>query len=314
MQESFIKKGRLISESEWHFHINNLRKESEILKEKWKDKSYEDLKTDLKRAIINAIEKRCPEKSKERFAIFFSGGVDSSTIALICKELKNDFVCYTVGYKSEESETAQDILYARRVAKSLNVKLIEKEFDADESEKIIKTVIRFLQIKNKDKIDASAIVNVGVGSVVVAAQSLAKEKMFFSGLGSEEIFAGYDRHLKAENKHEECWKGLKQMWKRDLLRDFAICSKLGIEVRTPFLDEDVIKIAMQIDISKKINSEQKKIVLREIAEELGLKKEFAWRKKLGAQYGSKFDRALERLAKNNGVRYKKEYVEKILNI
>ncbi|HME87078.1 MAG TPA: asparagine synthase-related protein, partial [Candidatus Nanoarchaeia archaeon] len=80
----------------------------------------------------------------------------------------------------------------------------------------------------------------------------------------------------------------------------------------PLLDEDVIIEAMKFEGDKKINAEHKKIILREIAEELGLPKEFAWRKKQGAQYGSKFDRAIEKLAKMNGFFYKQEYIEHIL--
>ena len=74
------------------------------------------------------------------------------------------------------------------------------------------------------------------------------------------------------------------------------------------MDENVIKLAMQIDAKHKISNEQKKIVLREIAEEMGLDKEFAWRKKLGAQYGSKFDRAIEKLTKTNNFKTKGDYL------
>ncbi|GAI84061.1 unnamed protein product, partial [marine sediment metagenome] len=43
-------------------------------------------------------------------------------------------------------------------------------------------------------------------------------------------------------------------------------------------------------------------------EEIGLAKEIAWRKKKAAQYGSKFDRAILRLARRNKLKYKKEYL------
>ena len=49
----------------------------------------------------------------------------------------------------------------------------------------------------------------------------------------------------------------------------------------------------------------------EIAEELGLPKEFAWRKKQGAQYGSRFDKAIEKLSKINGMKSKQEYIESL---
>jgi len=49
-------------------------------------------------------------------------------------------------------------------------------------------------------------------------------------------------------------------------------------------------------------------VARIVAEEMGLPKEVAWRKKQAAQYGSKFDRAILRLARKNGFKFKKDYL------
>ena len=76
-----------------------------------------------------------------------------------------------------------------------------------------------------------------------------------------------------------------------------LTSYLGIKVLVPFLDDEVIKAAMGIPGERKLNPEHRKIILREIAEELGLLKEIAWRKKLGAQYGSGFDKVMDKSAK-----------------
>jgi asparagine synthetase B (glutamine-hydrolysing) len=88
------------------------------------------------------------------------------------------------------------------------------------------------------------VVNVGVGSVEVAALKMAKKdgcQVVFGGIGSEEIFAGYQRHKEADNKQEECWNGLLGMHKRDLQRDFKIFSSFNIIAATPFLDENLIE-------------------------------------------------------------------------
>lgn len=91
------------------------------------------------------------------------------------------------------------------------------------------------------------------------------------------------------------------------MRDFTIGEKLGFGLRLPFLEDEVIKKAMGIPSEKKINKEHKKIILREIAEDLGLPKEIAWRQKKAAQYGSGFDKVMERLAKKAGLS-KSEFV------
>jgi asparagine synthase (glutamine-hydrolysing) len=275
-------KKELISEKEWIKHIDSLKTNKKSTKE------------ELKKQIVGAVRKRIP---KERFGIFFSGGVDSSLIALICKQAKADFICYAVGL-----ENAADIEAAKKAAKLLNVKLKFRIFNLKGAEKVIKSTT---EIVGPD------VMKVGVGSVVYAAAQLAKKdkvNTFFSGLGSEEIFAGYERHVSAKNINKECWKGLKNMYQRDILRDFPISEKLKINILAPFLDPDLIKTAMQISGKEKLNREHKKLILRKVAEELGLPKEIAWRPKKAAQYGSKFDRAILRLARRQKLKYKKDYL------
>jgi len=282
----------MLTKKEWLRKINNL-KTKKIIKNK------NSIKGKLKEIVIRAVGKNTPKKN---FGIFFSGGIDSTLIAYVCKKNGAHFTCYSVGL-----ENSKDLEWAKKTAKKLKLKLKTKTFSLDEAEKIMKDVVKILQ--------TSDVVNVGVGCVVYSAAILAKKdriNVFFSGLGSEEIFAGYERHAHAGDINKECWNGLKKMYERDLIRDFRISERLKIKILTPFLEDDLIKFAMQIPGKYKINKENKKIILREMGEELGIPKEFAWRKKIAAQYGSGFDRAIKKLAKKNGFKYKKDYLENLL--
>ena len=251
----------------------------------------------LKQAIIDAVK-----QVKEPFGVLFSGGVDSVIIALICKQLGLNFTCYTVGFKD-----SPDIFYAREIAKKYNLNYKEKIFDLHEIHEILKKTIKIFP---KQEFSADYFVTIDVASVIVAAKSIAKENTFFSGLGAEEIFAGYARHGKVQNVNEECWRGLREMWKRDFHRDLTVGKALKIKFLTPFLDESVIIEAMKFGDKDKIG-ENNKLILRKIAEELGLDKKYAERKKQGAQYGSKFDNAILKLTKMNGFKYKQQYIESI---
>lgn len=277
---------KLMPEKEWERRIERLKRQTR-----------KSNKKQLKKAIVKAVSDSIPD---ERFGVFLSGGVDSSLLALLAKKAKTDFVCYAVGL-----EGSDDLFWAEKTAKKLRLKLKTKKYSLREAESLFRETARFF--KKPD------VLNVGVGSVINAAAKLARKdnvKIFLGGLGAEEIFCGYQRHEKAKDKQAECWRGLKSLWKRDLKRDFAIMSALGIEVRTPFLDEGVIKTAMGIPATKKINKKHKKIVLREIAQELGLPKVVAWRQKKAAQYGSRFDWALARLAKLKGF-FKADFVKSL---
>ncbi len=258
----------------------------------------------MKEKLLEAIRNRIP---KERFGIFFSGGVDSSLIAAVCRDNHANFVCYTVGFQDEVTKEPEDITEAKKVAERLGFKLKYKIFNLVEAKEIITTAVNIL--KNVERTD---VVNVGVGSVVVAAVEIAKEdniNYFMSGLGSEEIFAGYERHDKAEDAHEECWSGLKKMWSRDLVRDSTLADDLGVNIKTPFLDKELIEYTMQLPVGWKIDEEKKKIILREVAEEF--LKEFAWRRKKAAQYGSCFDKAISKLARKEGFKLKKEWLDEL---
>ncbi|MBT4804704.1 asparagine synthase [Candidatus Woesearchaeota archaeon] len=297
MQEIFIQNNELIHKLDWGKLIDTFQSQETIT-------SKEEAKTILKEKLIQAVKLRLPTA---RFGIFFSGGVDSSLIAAIAKIFHQDFTCYAVGFQDDETKEPDDITEAKKVAKKLNLNLKYKIYNLEETETIIKKTITILK-----KVNKTDVVNIGVGAVVLAAAELGKEdniNYFFSGLGSEEIFAGYDRHDKVANINHECWSGLKYMHDRDLVRDFTLAKELNIEIKTPFLDKDLIAYAMNLPGDWKIVEEKKKVILREVAEEfLG---EFAWRKKKAAQYGSCFDKAISKLTRNNGFKLKKDYLDSL---
>lgn len=285
MIEQF-EQGNLFSETEWKKHTCKLRSQVKPTN-----------KREVEKALIEAIKKRIPS---EKFGVFLSGGVDSSLIAFILHKLGADFTCYSVGIKE-----SKDLEGAREFTKQFDLAWKHKIFTFEEIEETAR--------KTKKIFDKPDVVNVGVGSVVYACAELAKKDgvtLFFGGLGSEEIFAGYQRHEKVKDVNEECWQGLASMWQRDLTRDYALAKALGIRVLCPFLDDKLIITAMGISGHEKIKDGHKKAILREIAEELGLPSEIAWREKRAAQYGSGFDKAFDKLAKQKRIS-KSEYIKQL---
>ena len=288
---------KLISEKDWLDFVSLIEKGARYNK---LEKDKKTAKEKLKISLINSIKKRV----KGNIGVLFSGGIDSSLISLILKMLNKDFICFTVGLKN-----SPDLIYAKRVAKEYNFKIKTKTLTLEELEVILKKTLKIL--KKADVMKA------GVGSVLLAGAELAKKNKIndlFSGLGSEEIFAGYERHKKANlnSTHKEMFKGLKSMWKRDLRRDYLIAKSEKVNVLTPFLDKEFVRTAMKIHPRLKINKKQNKIIIREIAASLRLKEEFCQRRKKAAQYGSYFDKAIKKLAKRNGFRYKKEYLAALI--
>lgn len=300
LNEFYLENKTLISKSGWDKKILFIKSSvSEDLQDK------EQAKAALIDKILRAVKERLPD---EHFAVLFSGGVDSSLIALLAKRAGKDFTCYTLGFQDADSKEPEDIISATVAAQELGVKLKTRIVDLKQAEELIRKTARILGP------GLNNVVNVGVGGVVLGCIEAAKKdgiRFFFSGLGSEEIFAGYQRHKLAKDKQAECWQGLINMYERDLLRDDAISFATKTHLLTPFLDEQLIATAMRVPAKHKINSDASKLILREVAERLRLPKDIAWRGKRAAQYGSRLDKAIDKLAGRKGFKFKKDYLQSL---
>ncbi len=251
----------------------------------------EDIIKDLNSLITKSIEKRIPAR---KFGLLFSGGIDSALLASKLKKIGCNFMCYTAVLDEPSFKEPEDLLYAKKVAAELRLRLKIVKIKLKDVEKHLKLIVPLIEDSN--------VVKVGVALTFYSACQQAKKdgcKVIFSGLGSEEIFAGYERHKGANNINKECVSGLLKMYERDTYRDDVVSMYNGLELRTPFLDLNLVKYALRIPAKYKIKGEMSKAILREVALMSGMKKEFALRKKRAAQYGSNFHKAIKKLSKGH---------------
>tara|TARA_B100000579_G_scaffold217165_1_gene177615 strand:- start:2197 stop:3102 length:906 start_codon:yes stop_codon:yes gene_type:complete len=297
-----------MNESEWHNNIEKLKSVERL------NVSKKEIHHELKNSLLNSLP-------NESFGILLSGGIDSSLIAKICKDQDLNFRCFCVGIKD-----AQDLIAAKETARILDLELVSKEFELEEIEDLLLKAIEILprpKIENDNYIEY--MVKLSVSAVMLAGLNLGKETHFISGIGAEELFAGYNRHRKAldtggmwrgniiKELKEESWEGLKRFHNLVISRDKAISESIGKSILSPYISNEMIILAMNLQNEDKIDSISNKKILREIATEIGVPKIAAERKKKGAQYGSGFDKAILKLAKLNGFKLKKRYIESLLN-
>jgi asparagine synthase (glutamine-hydrolysing) len=144
----------------------------------------------LHQLTINAVKKRIPTK-KMKIGLLYSGGLDSLAIALILKELNVEFTCYVTGFNRPNVDS-KDVTHAIESAKIMGLDLEVVNISLTDFEDVLKETITLIEDNH--------VVKNEVGSTFNYACKKAKQdnvKLIFSGLGSEEIFAGYNRHLQS---------------------------------------------------------------------------------------------------------------------
>lgn len=254
----------------------------------------EEAAEEIKELFLEAVKKRLPEGE---LGLLFSGGVDSTMVAAALQELDKDFTAYTSGIQHGNVNAPRDSEWAKEIAEEMNIELESYEASLEEVEQELPKLV--------DRISSTSVVKNGVALPFHFALN-GNEQVVMSGLGSEQLYAGYHRQQGYLNK--ECLSGLRSIFERDLYRDNVVSFRNGCELRVPFLDHNLIDHALTIPEDYKVTDEYRKYVLRKAAEKLGVPEKVAWRPKTAAQYGSNFDKSIDRLAKNNDFGHKQEYL------
>lgn len=168
------------------YHGNYLEHSEDVL--------CEELLHHLKNAVKRQLVSDVP------VGAFLSGGLDSSAIVAIMKNLQQEVpintycVGFDEGMKSEGNPN--DIPYAKSVASHLNVKLHVLEVTAD----MIKKLPQMIYHLDEPQADPAPL------NVYLIAE-LAKQhniKVLLSGAGGDDLFSGYRRHQSLEL--EKLWR------------------------------------------------------------------------------------------------------------
>ncbi|MGB3907994.1 MAG: diphthine--ammonia ligase [Methanomethylovorans sp.] len=265
--------------------------------------TFEQIAEQVQLLLENAVKVRFPD---EPFGILFSGGLDSTILVYMCKKLGKipgkDFKCYSVGLMGMQEPP--DIEYARWVAQTLGFTLVVHQIDLEQVEKYLKTVVPLVEDTNVPK--------VGVALTMYAACKAAMEdgmRVMFSGSGADELFAGYDRHKRSTDISRDSYTDILNIYKKNTYRDDVVSMYHNIELCVPYLDKRLVEYGLRIPPQFKINAAGNKLILRRVAEKLGIPAQFTWRKKQAAQYGSRFDKAIDKLTRGAGYKTKTDYLE-----
>jgi len=241
-----------------------------------------------------------PYIKKERVGIAFSGGIDSTLLAYLYSTHSRNFMLYAVGLEGGSKDLPRAAMVAAKMKFPLKIKIITKS----EAILILEDVMAALKEAGLNPTP----MDVGIASVIYSVMLMAQKdniKEILYGICMDEPFAGYDHHTSRKENYqkeyiqEQLWNSLNNLESNELSRDQAIAKFANMKLRAPFMNEDLVSYAMQIDPSLKVSKTEKKIILREAACRLGIPKDIANHKKTAAQYGSGFNELIKELAKEN---------------
>jgi len=241
-------------------------------------------------------------------AVAFSGGLDSSIIASLAKKTEIDVQLIYVSLKNQP-----EIEEAKKGAEMLKLPIIVQLYDEETVKQVLEQVLWL--IENPSPVMAS----IGI-PIFWTAETASKHglKVVLAGQGADELFGGYKRYTEDYARHGEefvqkkIFNDIARLYETNLERDAKICSFHNIELRLPFVSYSVAKFATKIPLKQKLESatdQQRKIVLRKMAENLGLQSEITRKKKKAIQYATGVSKALVKLAKKEGLPLK-QYLER----
>jgi asparagine synthase (glutamine-hydrolysing) len=174
-------------------------------------------------------------------------------------------------------EGSNDLLAARAAAEYLGTEHHERVYSADEALRAVPAVVRAIE-----HFDPS-LVRSAVPNYLLAEMTARHVKVVLTGEGADELFAGYDylRELRRPSElHDEIVRTLEGLHNLNLQRCDRVTMAHGLEARVPFLDREVIALALRLPAEAKLPQagELEKRLLRE-AFAGWLPEELLWRGK-----------------------------------
>jgi asparagine synthase (glutamine-hydrolysing) len=237
--------------------------------------------TRLRNALFSAAQQAIGNET--RLGIAFSGGVDSSLLATICKEMGIDATLLTVGFSQ-----SKDIAFSGEIAHLLNM-----------SHKIIKLDSELFQkdaslVYNKIRCNITSHIENCIAFFYIGRFAHNNDlRCVLTANGCDELFCGYDRF---RSIYPQGTAAIMDFLEEKLENELVLMQEINrvtqefhVSIKQPFLLPNFVNFAKGIPIKYKISGPEdtvRKHILRQAAFLIGTPISSIMRRKMALQYSS----------------------------
>ena len=234
----------------------------------------------------NAVKKTVTDK---KIGVAFSGGVDSTLLAKLVKDMEYDIHLLTIGFQD-----SHDVNFAKEVNQLLNFPHSISEIDPVKFKGISQKINQTIKSDNLSWNENS------IAFHYVAELAQKNElKTVVTANGIDELFCGYNSYREAIGKGEdEVVKMMNDKLKNEgemMVAINQVTAEFGVTMVQPLLSQSFVDYSKKIPVSEKIHGPddmQRKHPIRELAMDYGVPEVAAKKQKKALQYGSQIHKSL----------------------
>jgi asparagine synthase (glutamine-hydrolysing) len=150
--------------------------------DEWVEAVRDDVRAAVRRQMISDVP----------LGSFLSGGVDSSAIVAAMTDTGDRVTTYTIGFSHDDlghEIVPDDVAYARKVGRQFDVTYNERILEA----RVVELLPKLIWHLDDPVADPAAIT-----TYLICSTAREQLKVILSGMGGDELFAGYPRYLAAQ--------------------------------------------------------------------------------------------------------------------